>query len=71
MQANTLCTVSCKLSRHCFIYLFINLLYFCLFARTKNYYTCEGASPGGHDNYKYHLFPHHAPEVNKGFWQGT
>lgn len=27
----------------------------------------EGASPGGHDDDKYHLLPHHAPEVNKGF----
>lgn len=24
--------------------------------------------PGGHDNNKYHLFPHHAPEVSEGFW---
>lgn len=28
-------------------------------------------SPGGHDNDKYHLFPHHAPEVTKSFRQRT
>lgn len=28
----------------------------------------EEALPGGHDNNKDHLLPHHAPEVSKGFW---
>lgn len=31
----------------------------------------RGDSPGGHHNEKYHLLPHHAPEVTKGFWQRT
>lgn len=29
----------------------------------------KGDSPGGHHNDKYHLLPHHAPEVTKRFWQ--
>lgn len=33
--------------------------------------TVKGASPGCHHDEKYHLFPHHAPEVTKCFWQRT